>query len=70
MLSTHGFGGGEAWRACDEAWDVYDKAYNVYREIYKKHLPLIEKLHQEECLDCPWDGNTIFPKAKPEVKND
>ena len=24
----------------------------------------IEKLHRNECPDCPWDGKTIFPKVK------
>ena len=24
-----------------------------------------EKLHEEECKDCPWDGKTIFSKATP-----
>lgn len=23
-----------------------------------------EKLHKQECKDCPWNGNTIFPNKK------
>lgn len=27
-----------------------------------KYAPEIEALHAEECLNCPWDGTTIFPR--------
>src|ERR1039457_2450186 len=37
-------------------------AKGVY--AYAKYLPPIEKLHKEEHPNCPWNGKTIFPKAK------
>jgi len=54
------------WQAYKKACKAYD-TWRAYDKIYNKHLPLIEKLHQEECPNCPWDGNTIFPE---EAKND
>ena len=44
----------KAWVASDKAWVAYDKKYRLE----------IEKLHQELCPDCPWDGHTIFKGAK------
>jgi hypothetical protein len=62
----------EAWQACDEArqacdkaWRAYTEAYRARDEAYRKHLPEIERLHTEQCPDCPWDGETIFPENTP-----
>jgi len=27
------------------------------------HMPELLALHAQECKDCPWDGETIFPKG-------
>ena len=32
-----------------------------YRAAIPNNLPAIEALHAKECLNCPWDGKTIFP---------
>ena len=36
------------------AWSAYLKATDK--------VPAIEALHAKECPNCPWDGETIFPK--------
>jgi hypothetical protein len=35
-----------------DAWDAVRRSFDM------------EALHRELCPDCPWDGQTIFPKAK------
>lgn len=32
--------------------------------IHEKDQDGLNKLHVEECPDCPWDGTTIFPEAR------
>ena len=43
-------------------------AYNLPRDVQKKMRAGIRRavkvLHDHECKKCPWDGRTIFPKAK------
>jgi hypothetical protein len=51
----------EAGKAYDEAWNAYDEARKAYDEATMRYRPKLEALHQQECLDCPWDGKTIFP---------
>ena len=59
----------KAWVAYNRAVAAYDKAGAAYEKVratrdkaIKDNMPAIEKLHQEECPDCPWDGKTIFRK--------
>ena len=67
----------EAGRAYDEAWRAYieaekayieagrayDEAWQACDEALRKNREAIEALHSEECLNCPWNGRTIFPAA-------
>jgi hypothetical protein len=39
-----------------------DKALAAYYKALEPYLPAINALHAVECPDCPWDGETIFPK--------
>jgi hypothetical protein len=47
----------KAWAALDKAWAALDKAV-------RDHLAKIEAFHAIECPNCPWDGETIFPKEQ------
>ena len=51
----------EACAKRDEAYAKWDEAYAKWDEANAKCLPEIEKLHKEECPNCPWNGETIFP---------
>ena len=58
----------EARKAYDEAGTVYEKARRAFEEAweaFEKARRASEKsiieLHLNECPNCPWDGNTIFP---------
>ena len=46
------------WMEADAKWM---EAEAKWMEAEAKCLPEIEKLHKEECPNCPWDGRTIFP---------
>ena len=51
----------EAYRkALAPALEAYDKAKATVLEV--KRDEAINALHAKECPDCPWDGETIFPK--------
>ncbi len=52
-----------AWQTRDKAWQVFDRARQVYDKALKDNMPAIIELHEKECLNCPWDGITIFPKT-------
>ena len=59
----------KAWTVLDKARVAYDKAreaYNKAEAAYDKaiadNLPAIMALHDKECPNCPWDGETIFPE--------
>lgn len=65
----------EAREAYEKPWEVYDKAREAYVKTKEAHdkawkaylsrnQRALEKLHEELCLNCPWDGKTIFPKEK------
>jgi uncharacterized protein YdeI (YjbR/CyaY-like superfamily) len=54
----------KAYAACVKAYAARDKADAARDKAIKKHMKKIEALHKKECPDCPWDGKTIFPKAK------
>lgn len=45
----------KAREAYGKTWEAYDKAGEACK-------PEIEALHAIECPNCPWDGETIFPK--------
>ena len=63
-----------AWEAYRKATalasEAYEKVEDSALEAYKKATALasakrdraINALHSKECPDCPWDGETIFPK--------
>ena len=51
----------EALKAYNEAAKAYNEAWDVHAEALIANAAAIEKLHRKECLDCPWDGKTIFP---------
>ncbi len=52
-----------AWQVCYKAWQVFDRARQVYDKALKNNMPAIIELHEKECPNCPWDGETIFPKT-------
>jgi len=56
----------EARRAYDEAWQAYIEAGLACKEMIQVHKEEIERLHAEECPDCPWDGKTIFSQEQEE----
>ena len=47
--------------AYKKAYEKAMKAYEAKEKAYKANISVIEALHKQEC-NCPWDGNTIFPK--------
>lgn len=49
---------------CAATFQDYREAGRVYSAILARHTPEIETLHRAECLNCPWDGKTIFPKME------
>ena len=51
----------EADRAYNKAQRAYYRARQALDEALHKNMPAIEALHKEECHNCPWNGNTIFP---------
>ena len=52
--------------ACAKGWgtadaiSAYDKAWLDHVKAIRDHRVEIEKLHRQECPECPWDGKTIF----------
>ena len=56
----------KAREAGDKAWEAYDKAREAYNKTLNDHKDEIDALHREECPNCPWDGETIFPEEKKE----
>src|SRR3990167_3482925 len=53
---------GKAWEAYGKAGEAYGKAWEAYGKAVLDHKDEIEALHREECPNCPWDGETIFPE--------
>ena len=43
------------------------RAETALRDVIWEYKWAIDKLHSEECLDCPWDENTIFPSKEATV---
>ena len=52
----------KARAGCDKPWVDYDEARATYVKAWTTCMPEILRLHAEECPDCPWDGETIFPE--------
>lgn len=52
-----------AVKAYKKAKKTYEKAKKAYEKAKKTCEPEILKLHKELCPDCPWNGETIFPRA-------
>ena len=46
-----------------EKFDAYKDAVEKLREALRKNMGEIEKLHKQECPNCPWDGKTIYPES-------
>jgi hypothetical protein len=47
----------------DRALFEYDKARVEWKKAlfeYDKWMDQVDQLHERECPNCPWDGNTIF----------
>lgn len=62
----------KAWKALYDAKKAYIKVPQTYIwalkacvKTRKAHENEINALHVKECLDCPWNGTTIF--TAPEV---
>ena len=68
----------EAWHQATYSYKRFDieisvldhASYETYCEVRLEemkvrasYLPEIEALHAQECPDCPWDGETIFPRG-------
>lgn len=49
-----------AWEKADATWEQTRAARE---QAYAACSPELEALHKRECPDCPWDGETIFPKG-------
>ena len=41
--------------------EVFDHTNTDFIQVLAGHEEAIKALHAVECLDCPWDGHTIFP---------
>ncbi len=41
--------------------DKFDESKRFAKTMIKRYNKEIEALHKEECVDCPWNGHTIFP---------
>ena len=57
---------GPAWQAYQDvqgpAWQAYEAVQGPAWQAYKAVEKMIdfERLHREQCPDCPWDGKSIF----------
>ena len=41
-----------------QACAAWQQAYAAWEQAYATLLPILEKLHAEQCPDCPWDGHS------------
>ena len=53
---------GKAGEVHGRAMEAYGKAMRTFNETRIDYMPQIEALHKKLCPDCPWDGETIFPR--------
>jgi len=51
-----------AWEEYVRAGEEYARAGEECDRAREEHAAEIEALHEQECPDCPWDGQTIFPE--------
>jgi hypothetical protein len=51
-----------AWAEVTKATTAYTKARDALALVGQNHKEEIEKLHRQECPDCPWNGRSIFPE--------
>ena len=58
-----------AWGELYKAWEsrfvnptAHSEAWGNYLNTFTSAMPALIELHEVECQNCPWDGNTIFPK--------
>ena len=49
----------EAWKAYAEAGKAYAEAGRVYVEAWKAYAQELSVIHDGECSECPWDGETM-----------
>ena len=52
---------GQAREAYGQAWEAYSRAWEAFERTLEVFKSEINVLHAAECLDCPWNGQTIFP---------
>lgn len=50
----------QAFAASERARDAYMQAWAAYKHSVSPASA--ELLHAQECLNCPWDGVTLFPE--------
>ncbi len=50
--------------SCGPKYSFWLGAHNRLHEARDKHATEIAALHKAECPNCPWDGNTIFPRME------
>jgi len=48
-------------QAYNKARHAYDKAWQALVGACRNDMTTLERLHAEQCPDCPWNGQTIFP---------
>lgn len=54
----------QAHDASNKAQDNYVKVGSAYNQVLSSCKDELAALHKVECVDCPWDGNTIFPEGR------
>jgi len=52
----------KTWMEYERVWTEFNAVRNEYIRIRRRYRKEIEELHKQECIDCPWNGNTIFPR--------
>ena len=65
--ATYWRAGVAVWQAAatyKQAAATYWRAGVAYKQAVDTHKVEIEALHAQECPNCPWDGESIFPKAQ------
>lgn len=54
----------KVWTTYCKVEITYTRALDAYVLALKAHKKQINKLHKQECPNCPWNGKTIFPNKK------
>ena len=55
---------GQAWQTYEQSCRTFSLATKAVDQAWQEAQPEINALHSLECLNCPWDGETIFPTKK------